>query len=158
MSFLAICRSQTPLLIFFASSSYQRAEIVLRMSLQNKRNMNNYQKVFIKQSIIKQSQLLSAFLFWLTTVWVLFLFPYQRVCKFENWQDFISKLSLYIKNGENLKILIEIFRQDVIFSDISLVFLDQTNGGNQTNFRRLTIVVTNIECSLISKSLDPLLV
>ena len=35
--FLAICRSQFPLLIFLASSWFQKAKATLRMSLQNKK-------------------------------------------------------------------------------------------------------------------------
>ena len=51
LPFLDICRTQFPLLTSFVSSWYRKAEIVLWMSLRNKKMM----KGFIKQPVIKQS-------------------------------------------------------------------------------------------------------
>ena len=63
-------------------------------------------------------------LFSLTAVWVLFLLPYQSVCHFEKLIRFHRQVFIVYKTGENLKILIKIFRQQVIVSNVILAFLD----------------------------------
>ena len=90
LPFLAICRSLLPLLIFLASSWYQKAKIGLRMSLRNKKMINFILKDIIKQAVIKQSPTFLSFYFLIDCCVIVFLFPYQSVCKF--WK--IDKISL----------------------------------------------------------------
>ena len=90
LPFLAICHSLLTLLIFLASSWYQKAKIGLRVSLRNKK-MITILKDFIKQSVIKQSPTFLSFSFLIDcNISFLFSFPYQSVCKF--WK--IDKISL----------------------------------------------------------------
>ena len=67
LPFLAICRSQFPLLIFLASSWFQRAKIALQMRMRNKKTwLIILLKGFVKQSIIEQSTtFLRFFSYWL---------------------------------------------------------------------------------------------
>ena len=93
--------------------------------------MNNYQKGFIKQPVKNKVQLLPVFLF--STVGVLFLFPYQSVCIFEKLIRFHEQAFIVYKNGENLKILIEIFCQEVIVSNFIFGFLDHLEPKTSFN-------------------------
>ena len=95
--FLAFCRSQFPLLMSLTSKSHYCDANELEKF---KKKKINYQNKF---------QLFSVFLFSLTSVWVFFLFPYQSVSKF--WK--IDK-----------KILMEIFCQKLIVSNVTSTFLD----------------------------------
>ena len=102
LPFLAICRSLLPLLIFLASSWYQKAKIGLRMSLQNKKMINYHIKNFIKQPVIKQGPTFLSLSFLIDCCESVFSLPLsKRLLILKNWQDFTSKLSL--------KILIKIF-------------------------------------------------
>ena len=118
LPFLAYCRSLLPVLIFLASSWYQKAKIGLWMSLQNKKIVNYY---------IKGLPTFLSFSFLIDCcISVLPLSLSKRLQIFGNWWDLIGKLSLY-NNGENLKMLIEIFCQKLIVSNAILVsnaFLD----------------------------------
>ena len=90
LPFLAICRSQFPLLIFLASSWFQRAKIALQMRMRNKKNMINYPfKGLCKTINYRTKYNISQVFFLLTGVWVFFLFSYQSVFKF--WK--IEKIS-----------------------------------------------------------------
>ena len=119
LPFLAICRSQYPLLIFFASSWYQKAKITLRTSLRNKEIL--WTKRPIEEKMI--NVILEGFIkcYKTKSVWVLFLFSYKSVCKF--WKT-------EYKNVENLKILKEIFCQKFIVSNIILACLDHLKPKN----------------------------
>ena len=98
LPFLAICRSLLPLLIFLASSWYQKAKIGLRMSLQNKKMINYHIKIkyFIKQPVMKQSPTFLSFSFLIDCcISVFFCFRIKAFAYFENlirfhWQAFIS--------------------------------------------------------------------
>ena len=81
LSFLAICRSQLSFLIFLAPSWYQKAKIGLRISLWNKKIINSHINGLYKTTCYKTKSNFSQFFFSLTTVWLFFLFPYQRVSK-----------------------------------------------------------------------------
>ena len=63
LPFLAICRSLLPLLIFLASSWYQKAKIGLRMSLQNKKMINYHIKGLYKTTCYKTKSNFSQFFF-----------------------------------------------------------------------------------------------
>ena len=73
-------------------------------------------KDFIKQPLIKQSpNFLKCFFSFLIKAFANF----EKLIRF-HWQAFIV-----YKNGENLKMLIEIFCQKLIVSNVILAFLDQ---------------------------------
>ena len=55
---------------------------------------------------------------------IFFLFSYQNVRKFEKLIQFHRQVSIVYKNGENLKILIEIFCQEIIVSNVIFAFLE----------------------------------
>ena len=64
LSFPAICCSQFLLLIFIASSWFQKANIALRMSMRNKKKwLDVFLKGFVKQSIPEQSTTFLSFSF-----------------------------------------------------------------------------------------------
>ena len=126
--FLAICCSHFPLLIFLASSWFQKAKLALRMSLRNEKkdHMKDYYHLnnFIKQFLIEQSPTFLSFSFLIDCCMGVFLFTYQSVCKFWKIKN-ISSVSFHVyENGENLKIMIKIYRQKLIVSDVVLAFLD----------------------------------
>ena len=125
LPFLSIRGSPYFPFAFLVSSWEQKVKIGQRMSLQNKNMIIIILKGFIKQLVIKQSQFFPQFLFshWLLYVCFSSFFikafaNFKKLIRFY-WQAFI----LY-KNGESFKILIEIFRQKRIVSDIILAFLD----------------------------------
>ena len=69
----------------------------------------------------KKPKFFQFFFFSLTASEVFWLFPYQSICKFL----IISLSSSFeYKNGENLKMLTEIFCQKLIVSNVILVFPD----------------------------------
>ena len=113
--FLAICRSQFPLLVFPASSWFQKAKITLRMSLRNKKIINYHStplsanftkwsntlkrvfdhfvkmalkglKAFTKQPVIKQSP---------SRISVFFSFFIKVFVNFERKIDKISSASFH---------------------------------------------------------------
>ena len=113
LPFLAICRSLFPLLIFRASSWYQNVKIGLRMSLQNKKLDFINIKGLYKTIWCKAKSNFYQFFFshWLLHKWF-FSFLIKAFANFRK----IDKISLVsfpfaYKNGENLKMLIEIFCQ-----------------------------------------------
>ena len=125
LSFLALCRSLFPLFIFLASSWYQKAKIGLRMRLRNKTIVNYHIKGLYKTTCYKTKSNFSQFFF---SHWLLrkcfFSFLIKAFTNFENlirfhWQAFIVH-----KNGENLKMLIEIFFPELIVSSGILALLD----------------------------------
>ena len=93
LPFLAICCSQFPLLIFLASSWFQKSKIAPQLSLLNKKKW----LILILKGFIKQSVFHSVFF----THWLLykcfFSFLIKAFVNSKNWKDFIGKLSLYIK-------------------------------------------------------------
>ena len=79
---------------------------------------------FIKQFLIEQSPTFLSFSFLIDCCMGVFLFTYQSVCKFWKIKN-ISSVSFHVyENGENLKIMIKIYRQKLIVSDVVLAFLD----------------------------------
>ena len=123
--FLAICRSQLPLLIFLASSWYQKAKFGLRMSLRNYKMISYHIKDFYKTTCFKTTSNFSQYFFSHLLLHKCFFSSlikafsnFEKLIKF-HWQTFIVN-----NNGENLKILIEIFCQKLIVSDVILAFLD----------------------------------
>ena len=82
-------------------------------------------KVLIKQSVLKQSLTFLSISFLIDCcISVFFCFLIKPFSNFEklirfHWQTFIG-----YKNGENLKILIEIFRPKLKVSSVILAFLD----------------------------------
>ena len=99
LSFLAICRSQFPFLIFRASSWLQKAKIALRMNLRNKKNMiNHHFKKLYKTICYKAKYKFSQFFF---SHWLLYECFFSFFIK--DWKYFIGKLSLYIKMEKTWK-------------------------------------------------------
>ena len=86
------------------------------------RIINCYLKGIYKITCYK-TNISQSFFFSLTAVWVFFLFPYEFV-NFEKLIRFYWQAFIIYKNGENLKILKEIFRQKFIISNLILAFLD----------------------------------
>ena len=81
-------------------------------------------KNFIKQFLIEQGPTFLSFSFLIGCCMGVFLFTYQSVCKFWKIKN-ISSVSFHVyENEENLKIMIEIYRQKLIVSDVALAFLD----------------------------------
>ena len=112
LPFLAICCSQFPLLIFLASSWFQKSKIAPQMSLLNKKKW----LILILKGFIKQSVFYSVFFLSDFCISVFFSFLIKAFVNLKNWKDFIGKL-LY-KNGESLKILIEIVCQKLLISNV----------------------------------------
>ena len=121
--FLAICRSQ--LLIFLAPSWYQKAKSGPRMSLRNKKMINYHIKGLYKTTCYKTKFNISQFFF---SHWLLhkcfFSFLINAFANFEKFIRFHQKAFIVYKNDENLKVLIEIFCQKLIVSNVTLAFLD----------------------------------
>ena len=103
--FPAICRSLLPLFIFLASSWYQKAKIGLRLSLGNKKKKINYHiKGLYKTTCYKAKPNFSQFFFsqWeLHKCFISFLIKHFQILK--TWQDFIGKISLYIKMKKKIE-------------------------------------------------------
>ena len=124
MPFLAICLFQLPLLIFIASSWYQKGKIALRMSLQSKKAIVIL-KSFIKQPVIKQSPTFLSFSFLIDCCMsVFFSFLIKAFQNFEKLIRFHRQAFIVHKNGENLKKLLEIFCLKLIVFNVILAFLD----------------------------------
>ena len=83
------------------------------MSLRNKNNM-----------LFLQVQLFSVFLFSLTAALVFFSFLIKAFANFENLIRFYWHAFIVHRNGENLKMLMEIFCQKLKVSNVILLFLD----------------------------------
>ena len=125
LPFLAIRGSPYFPFAFLVSSWEQKVKIGQRMSLQNKNMIIIILKGFIKQLAIKQSQFFPQFLF---SHWLLYVcfssFFIKAFANFEKLIRFYWQAFILHKNGESFKILIEIFRQKRIVSNIILAFLD----------------------------------
>ena len=126
---IVICRSLFSPLIFLASSWYQKAKIGLRMSLKCKKVINYYIKGHYKTICCKTKSNFSQFFFfhWLLHKFffsfLINAFPnFEKLVRFD-WQAFIV-----YKNGENLKMLIEIFCQKLIVSNVIVAILDHLIG------------------------------
>ena len=92
------------------------------MSLRNKKN---WVKGLYKTTCYKtKSIFFSVFLFSSTAVSVFFSFLIKAFVNFEKLIRFHRQAFIVYKNGENLKILIKIFRQKLIVCNVSLAFLD----------------------------------
>ena len=120
---LAICRCQLPLLILLASSWYQKENVALQMNLQIKKRLINYHfNGFYKTNCYKTKFNFSQFFFSYSLlydcVFAFLIKAFENLIRF-HWQAFIV-----YKNGENLKILIEIFCQKLIVSNVILAFLN----------------------------------
>ena len=120
MPFLAICRS-VPRLIFLASSWYQKAKIGLRMSLRSKKMINYHFKGLYKTTCYKTKSNFSQFFF---SDWMLhkcfFSFLIKAFTDFGKLIRFHWQASIVYKNGENLKILMQVFCQKLIVSNVIL--------------------------------------
>ena len=91
--FLAICRSQFPLLVFLVSSWIKKKKLRCKRAYKIKKKFEQNDllkkkwvivifKGFIKEPVkLNKVWLFSVFLFSLTSVWVIFLFSYKSVCK-----------------------------------------------------------------------------
>ena len=112
LPFLAICYPLLPFLIFLALFWYQKAKIGLRMNLQNKKMINYHIKGLYKTTCYKAKSNFSQFFF--MSFLVKTFVNFENLIRF-HWQ------ALIVYNGENLKMLIEIFCQN---SNVILAFLD----------------------------------
>ena len=92
LPFLAICRSLLHLLIFLASSWYQKAKIGLQMIFQSKKWLIIILQDFIKQPVIKQSPTFPSFSFLFDCCISVFSLSLSK-----HFQIFIGKLSLCIR-------------------------------------------------------------
>ena len=113
LPFLAICHSLLCLLPL-VSSWYQKAKIGLRMSLRNKKMINYHIKGLYKTTNFSHWLLRKCFFSFLIKTFA----NLEKLIRF-HWQAFIV-----YKNIENLKMLIEIFCQKLIVSNVVLAFLD----------------------------------
>ena len=124
MLFLAICCSLLLLFIFLASW-YQKANNGLWMSLQSKKMINYHIRGLYKIACYKTKFNFSQFSF---SDWLLhkcfFSFFIRVFANFEKMIRFHWQALIVYKNGENLKIQIEIFCQELIVSNVILAFLD----------------------------------
>ena len=153
MPFLPICHCQLPLLIFLASSWYQKAKVAPQKSLRNKEKLINFHfKGLCKTNCYKEKLSFSRFFFsdWLLYECV-FSFLIKAFVNFEKLIRFHWQAFIVYKNGENLKILIEIFCQKLIVSNVILAFLDHL----KLKMFFVSQSVADIECLSFSKSLDP---
>ena len=92
LPFWAICRSLLHLLIFLASSWYQKAKIGLQMIFQSKKWLIIILQDFIKQPVIKQSPTFPSFSFLFDCCISVFSLSLSK-----HFQIFIGKLSLCIR-------------------------------------------------------------
>ena len=92
LPFLAIYRSLLHLLIFLASSWYQKAKIGLQMIFQSKKWLIIILQDFIKQPVIKQSPTFPSFSFLFDCCISVFSLSLSK-----HFQIFIGKLSLCIR-------------------------------------------------------------
>ena len=123
--FLAICRSLFLLLIFLASSWYQKPKIGLQMSFQNKQMIKYFHiNGLLKQLVIKQSPTFLSFSFLIDCCIKVFSFLIKAFGNFEKLIRFHWQASILCKSGENWKILIEIFFQKLMASSVIFAFLD----------------------------------
>ena len=147
LPFLAIWRPLLSLLIFFASSWYQKAKIGLRMSLQNKKMINYHIKGLYKTTCYKTKSNFSQFFF---SHWLLhkcfFSFLIKAFANFEKLIRFHWQAFIVYKNWKNLKMLIQVFCQKLIVSKVILAYLDHLKPN---------IFFFDIGRHLYSKSLDP---
>ena len=123
MPFPAIRRPLLPLLIFLASSWYEKAKIGLRIGLE--KMINYHVKRLCKTTYNKTKSKFLSFFFshWLLHK-CLFSFLIKVFVNFEKLIRFHWEAVTVYKNWENLKMLIEIFCQKLIVSNVILVFLD----------------------------------
>ena len=116
--FPAICRSQLPLLVFLASSWYQKANYGYEWACKIKKWLIIILKGFIKQSVIKQSLTFLSFCsHWLLHKSLLSSLI-KAVANFVKMIRFRRQPFIVHKNGENLKILIEKSYQKRIISSV----------------------------------------
>ena len=95
------------------------------MSLQNKKLLNYHITDFIKQPVIKQTPTFLSFSFLIECcISVSLSFLITAFANFEKLIRFLWQASILYKNGENLKILIEIFSEKRVVSNVILAFLD----------------------------------
>ena len=144
MSFLAICWSQILLLIFLVSSWYQKAKFVPRMSSWNKKMTNYHIKGLYKTTCYKAKSSFSLFFF---SHWLLhecfFFFLIKVFSNSEKLISFHRQAFIVYKNGKKFKVLIEIFCQKIIVSNVILAFLDRFKP--KPNFLRRPTMVVDIE-------------
>ena len=114
-------RSLLLLLVFLASSWYQKAKIGLRMSLRSKKMLNYHIKEPYKTACYKTKSNFSRFFF---SQKCFFSFLIKAFANFEKLIRFHWQAFIVYKNGENLKMLIEIFCQKLVVSNVILAFLD----------------------------------
>ena len=139
MSFLAICLT-LPLLIFLASSWYQKAKIGLRMSFGNKKVINYHIKKLYKTTSYKTIPTFLSFSSHRLLHKRFFSFLIKALANFEklirfHWQAFI----VYI-NRVYLKMLIQLFCRKLIVSNLTLAFLDHLKRSfSATRFQNLCI-------------------
>ena len=120
LPFLAICRSLLALLVFLASSWYQKAKIGLRMSWQNKKMINYHIKGLYQTTCYKTKSNFSQFFFshFYCCISVFFSFLIKAFGNFEKLVRFYWQAFIVYKNRKKLNILIEIFRQKLIVSNV----------------------------------------
>ena len=120
LPFLAICRSQLPLLI----SGIKKQKLGCKWACEIKKWLIIILKGFIKQPVIKHSPTFLSFSFLIDCYISVFSFSLSMLANFEKFIRFHRQAFTVYKNGENLKILIEIFCQKPIVSNVILAFLD----------------------------------
>ena len=126
MPFQAICRSQLPLLIIFLRHpDIKKQKSGCKWALRNKKMINYHIKGLYKTTCYKTKSNLSQFFF---SHWLLhkcfFSFLSNAFANFEKLIRFHPQTLIVYKNGEDLKIPIEIFCQKLIVSDVILAFID----------------------------------
>ena len=125
------------------------------MSLQNKEMINQHIKGLYKTFCYKIKFNFFQFFF---SHWRLhkcfFFFLIKAFANFEKLIRFHQQAFIVYKNGGNLKMLIEIFCQKLIVSNVILAFLDHLKPKNLF----AVDMVADIERHPFSKSLDPPLI
>ena len=119
----AIFPFQFTLLILLASSWYKKAKTALRMSLQSKKKVSYHFKGLYKTICYKRKFNFCQFFF---SHWLIyecfFTFPIKTFVNLEKVIRFHWQVFIVYKNGENLKILVEIFHQKLKVSNVILTF------------------------------------
>ena len=109
LPFLAICHSQFPFLIFLVSSWYKKAKIALWTSFRKNKNLVNKETIWRKKDCHFKGIYEIKSTFSRANVFPLSLL--KAFVKFEKLIRFHHQVFIIPTNGENLKTLIEIFRQ-----------------------------------------------
>ena len=124
LPFLAICCSLLPLWYFLGHPDIKKQKLGCKWACETKKMINYHIKRLYKTTCYKIKSNFSEFF----SHWLLhkrfFSLLIKAFANFEKLMRFHRQTFIVYKNGENLKMLMEIFCQKPIVSNVILAFLD----------------------------------